>query len=241
MTAVPLTTFLRDRAQHIGDNIDTSKAVDLAVPRIHYESQDLLATASNCVDWRGEILMSALDAHGSAPDIAVGAVEFLVLRLGDGPVAEVLALHGERAWAFEELFDGEWLASDLDENEHFTAGMPISTVLLVLQAHVDPLISGSQLRAWAVAHVIHTMLPTTAGLVAMSAFGTRASAPRPARHLVSTDHLDPDWPRVGCTSIPGHPQFFGQSTAYRYLDDARIALDTTCRQQALRVPVAVES
>lgn len=79
MTAVPLTTFLRDRAQHIGDNIDTSKAVDLAVPRIHYESQDLLATASNCVDWRGEILMSALDAHGSAPDIAVGAVECCAL------------------------------------------------------------------------------------------------------------------------------------------------------------------
>lgn len=234
-----MTTFLRDRAEHIGADIDTSKTVDLAVPRLHYESQDTCSTVSSCVDWRGEIRMSALDAHGSAPDIAVGAVDFLVLRLGDDPVAEVLALHGERALAFEELFEGEWLVSDLDENEDFTAGMPISTVLLVLQAYIDPRISGSQLRAWAVAHVIHTMLPTTAGLVAMSAFGTRASAARPARHLVSTDRLDPDWPRVGCTRIPGHPQFFGQSTAYRYLDDARIALDT-CREQTLRVAVADE-
>ena len=240
MNTVPLSTFLRDRAQHIDDRIDTSKTVDLAVPRIHYESQDACSTVSSCLDWRGEIRMSALDAHGYAPDIAVGAVGFLMVRLGYDPVAEVLALHGERALAFEELFDGEWLVSDLDENEHFTAGMPISTVLLVLQAHVDPLISGSQLRAWAVAHVIHTMLPTTAGLVAMWAFATRASARRPLRHLVSTDHLDADWPRVGCTRIPGHPHFFGQSTAYRFLDDARIALDT-CREQAFRVPVAADS
>ncbi len=240
MNTVPLSTFLRDRAQHVGHRIDTSKTVDLAVPRIHYESQDTCSTVSSCLAWRGEIRMSALDAYGYAPDIAIGAVEFLIVRLGEDPIVGVLALHGERALAFEELFDGQWLASDLDENEHFTAGMPISTVLLVLQAHVDPLMSGSQLRAWAVAHIIHTMLPTTAGLVAMSSFATRASARRRPRHLVSTDHLDPDWPRVGCTRIPGHPQFFGQSTAYRFLDDARIALDT-CREQTFRVPIVADS
>lgn len=240
MNTVPLSTFLRDRAQHIGHRIDTSKTVDLAMPRIHYESQDTCSTMSSCLDWRGEIRMSALDAYGYAPDIAVGAVEFLIVRLGEDPIAEVLALYGERALAFEELFDGQWLASDLDENEHFTAGMHISTVLLVLHAHVDPLISGSQLRSWAVGHVIHTMLPTTAGLVAMSAFATRASGRRHPRHLVSTDHLDPDWPRVGCTRIPGHPQFFGQSTAYRFLDDARIALDA-CHEQTFRVAAAADS
>jgi hypothetical protein len=74
----------------------------------------------------------------------------------------------------------------------------------------------------------------------MSSFATRASARRRPRHLVSTDHLDPDWPRVGCTRIPGHPQFFGQSTAYRFLDDARIALDT-CREQTFRVPIVADS
>ncbi|MEE6140537.1 hypothetical protein SKC41_30020 [Mycobacterium sp. 050128] len=240
MDIVPLTMFLRDRVQHIGGRIGSRNTVDLAVPRIHYESQDTCSTVSSCLDWRAEIRMSAIDAHGYAPDIAVGAVEFLMLQLGDEFIAELLAFYGERALAFEELFYGEWLASDLDENEEFTAGMSISTVLLVLDAYVDPLMSGSQLRAWAVAHVIHTMLPTTAGLVAMGAFAGRGTVRGPARRLVSTDHLDPDWPRVGCIRVPGHPQFFGQSTAYRFLDDARIALDR-CREQTFCVPVGEHS
>jgi hypothetical protein len=32
-----------------------------------------------------------------------------MLQLGDEPIAEVLALYGERAVAFEELFDDAWL------------------------------------------------------------------------------------------------------------------------------------
>ncbi|MBZ4612391.1 hypothetical protein GBP66_16930 [Mycobacterium avium subsp. hominissuis] len=225
---------MRDRAQHIDASVDTSSVVDLGVPRIHYESQDTCSTVSSCLDWRAEIQMSALDAYGYAPDIAVGAVDFLVLRLGDEPISDVLALYGERALVFEELFDDEWLTGDLDESEHFTAGMPISTVLLLLEARVDPLVSSSPLRAWAVAQIIHTMLPTTAGLVAMSAFSARTSPGRRARRLVSTDDIDPDWPRVGCVQIPGHPQFFGQATAYTFLDDARIALNT-CREETFPV------
>lgn len=236
MTTVALGEFLRDRTQHITDSTDNNSVVELAAPWIHYESQDTCLTVSGCLDWRGEILMSALDAHSRAPDIAVGAVHFLILQLGHEPVADVLAIYGERAAAFAELFDDKWLVDDLDENEDFTAGMPISAVLLVLDATMDPLMPESPLRAWAVAHIAQTMLPTTAGLVAMSSFAPRPSESRPARRLVSTDHVDPDWPRVGCISIPGHPQFFGQATAYTYLDDARAALDIY-REQTIRVPV----
>lgn len=236
MNTVALSAFLRDRSQHITNGTDTSSAVELAAPWIHYESQDTCLTVSGCLDWRGDILMSPLDANSCAPDVAVGAVDFLILQLGHEPVAGVLALYGERAAAFEELFDDKWLADDLDENDHFTAGMPISAVLLVLDARMDPLMPDTPLRAWAVAHIAHTMLPTTAGLVAMSSFASPASEGRPARRLVSTDRVDPDWPRVGCISIPGHPQFFGQATAYTYLDDARAALDN-CREQTIRVPV----
>ncbi|WP_148684944.1 hypothetical protein [Mycolicibacterium tusciae] len=123
MTTVALSEFLRDRTQHITHC--TNSVVELAAPWIHYESQDTCLTVFGCLDWRGEILMSALDAHSRAPDIAVGAVHFLILQLGHEPVAEVLAYYGERAAAFAELFDDKWLVGDLDENDHFTAGMPI--------------------------------------------------------------------------------------------------------------------
>lgn len=237
MTAIPLGTFLRDRALYIAHPIDSSLTVELAAPHIHYESQDAYSTVSCCLAWRAEIRMSALDAHGCAPDIAVGAVDFLVLQLGYEPATDVLALYGHRASVFADLFHDTWLVGDLDESEQFTGGMPISVVLLVLDADMDPHMPNTPLRAWAMAQIAHTMLPTTAGLLAMRAFAAPSSPSRPPRRLVSTDHVDPDWPRVECIPIPGHPQFFGQATAYRFLDDARAALETT-REQTYRVPVS---
>lgn len=112
--------------------------------------------------------------------------------------------------------------------------MPISTLLVVLDAVVDDrLETECALRAWAVAETIHTMLPTTAGLVLMPAL---SSAARPRHRLVSSDAIDPDWPRVGCASIPGHPRFYGQATSYVYLDDARHAL-ADVRNQSVSVPL----
>lgn len=235
-TSVDMNTFIRDRTRYITDGADTSTAIELAVPRMHYESQDTCSTISSCLDWRAEIRMSAIGAHDRAPNIAVGAVDFLIVQLGREPVTEVLTHFGERADAFTELFDDQYLADELDENEHFTAGMPISTVLLVLDAHLDPALPHSQLRAWAVAQIIDTMLPTTAGLVAMRATAATTPPKASARSLISTDDLDPDWPRVGCSMIPGHPRLFGQATAYTYLEAARTALDE-CREPPLRIPV----
>lgn len=235
-TVIDLNTFIHDRTRYITDGTDTSTAIELAVPRMHYESQDTCPSISGCLDWRAEIRMTALDAHGRAPDITVGAVDFLILQLGREPVAEVLPYFGERADAFTELFDDFYLTDDLDENEHFTAGMPISAVLLLLDAHLHPALPDSQLRAWAVAHTIDTMLPTTAGLVAMHATAATTQTKASARALISADDVDPDWPRIGCTMIPGHPRFFGQATAYTYLETARTALEE-CRDQALRIPV----
>lgn len=50
-------------------------------------------------------------------------------------------------------------------------------------------------------------------------------APRPVRRsLIAADRIDQDWPLVGCTAVPGHPGFFGQATAYTYLEEARARL-----------------
>jgi hypothetical protein len=111
--------------------------------------------------------------------------------------------------------------------------MPISTVLLVLDATMDTRLPGeSLLRASGVAETVHTMLPTTSGLVVMPAL---RDAAKPTRRLLCADDVDPDWARAGCMSIPGHPRSFGQAKAYVYLDEARDALahvrDSTVRSR----------
>jgi hypothetical protein len=113
----------------------------------------------------------------------------------------------------------DWRAED--ESDEFTDGMPITSVLLILEAAIDDLLPQTYLRAWAVAEVAYTMLPGTAGVLAMQALS--GGAPTPA--LMSADRIDEDWPRIGCASIPSHPRFFGRATLYTYLDDARAALD----------------
>lgn len=180
---------------------------------------------SCCLDWRAEIHLSALDAHHQAPDVVAGFVHFLVLQLGQQPVAEVLELYGDHAVPFDQLFEHAWLAPDLDEADDFAAGMPISAVLLILNAEVDGnLAHPDQLRPWAVSQVAHTMLPTTAGVMVMKAFPSSAPL-RGARRLVAADHIDRDWPRVGCIPIPGHPYFLDERRPYTCVDDARAELD----------------
>lgn len=205
MRAVDVRTYFRNRGAHLtGDQDD--EAIEFGAPRVHYESQDTWpGTVRCCLDWRAEIRLTALDASGQAPDVVAGFVDFLVLQLGNQPVAEVLELYGADAAAFAELFEDAWMASDIDEADDFAAGMPISAVLLVLHAGLDPAFAHhEQLRPRAVSQVVNTMLPTTAGVVAMKAFPSPAVR-ADTRHLVDAEHLDPDWPRVGCVSIPGHP------------------------------------
>lgn len=228
MYAVDLSTFLGRRGQHRSSGPVTGHMIEIGAARMHYESQDSWAgTVSCCRDWRAEIRMSALDADADSPDIVVGTVNFLILRLGHEPVAEVLELFGEQAAAFAELFDDEWLAPDLDEHDDFTAGMPIGAALLILDATVDDRLP-ADLRPWAVSEVAHTMLPTTSGLVAMTSTQPTTS------HLVSVDRLDRDWLRVGCAPVPGHPRFLARATAYTFLDDARAQL-AAVRERTFRI------
>lgn len=234
-TAVGLDAFLRDRRRYIARSAAGRDVVEFGVPVVHFESQDLCSTVSCCRDWRAELRVTALDADSQAPDVVVGYVDFLMVRLGVQDVAEVMTYFGQAAVGFGELFEGEWLRPELDENDDFTGGMPISTGLLILAASLDDALSGERrLRAWMIAEVIHTMLPTTAGLVAMRAVSGPIASRRHVRKLVSADQIDQDWPVVGCVAVPGHPSFFGQATSYRFLDDALAAL-ADVREQTVRV------
>jgi hypothetical protein len=192
------------------------------MPVLHFESLDA-ATVSWCRDWRAEIRMTDLAAEVSAPPVTVGAVDFVLVQLGEGhrPVVDRLSLLGVRETRFGELFDDGELEPDLDEHGEFCDGMPIFTVLLVLDAIVDDLMPASRLRPWSVAEVIQTMMPTHSGIVAASSLDRTGG---PTRPLVSVNRLDSDWLDVGLTGIPGHPGLVGRATMFTYLDDARTAL-----------------
>jgi hypothetical protein len=217
MTSTDFTTFIREQAGGT-----TSSVLEFGAPRMHYESADSWSSLAGCMEWRAELRLSDLDGPGDGPEVTAGVVRFHTLRTGYERPREVLPLYGQRAASLTELFDDEWLDPNLDEDDDFTGGMPISVVLLVLDASVDiRLPSGSSLRAWAVAEVLHTMLPTTAGLVLMPALADAGST---KHRFVSADRIDADWPRVGCAPVPGYPRFYGQATSYVYLEQAREAL-----------------
>ncbi|WP_301150465.1 hypothetical protein [Mycobacterium simiae] len=228
-----LATFIRQRRAHADAAAGAEGSlVEFGALRMHFETTDHWPSLSGCREWRGCVRVSALDADRGAADVDVAVVQFLILRAGHESLAEVLPRFGSRAATFVELFDDQWLDPELDESEDFTAGMPISTVLIVLDAAADSsLPPNSRLRAWAVAETVHTMLPTTTGLVLMPALPA-ATAPR--HKLIPTDQIDPDWTRIGCTSVPGHPRFYGQATAYVYLDEARDAL-ADVRDEPIRI------
>ena len=197
-------------------------AAELSLPMVHIESLDG-AMVSWCRDWRAEIRMTDLAADASAAAVTVGAVDFVLVQLGDGyrPVADRLAMLGVREARFGELFEGGQIEPDLDEHGEFCDSMPMFTVLLVVGAIVDDLMPRSRLRPWGVAEVIQTMLPTHSGMVAASALDGAAGA---VRRLVSTRRLDPDLFDVGLTGIPGHPGLLGRATLFTHLDDAHTAL-----------------
>ncbi|BBZ07688.1 hypothetical protein MDOR_18570 [Mycolicibacterium doricum] len=125
MRAVDVRTFLRDRGAHLAGDQGGEAAIEFATPRVHYESQDTWSgTVMCCLDWRAEIRLTALDASGQAPDVVAGFVDFLVLQLGNQPVADALELYGPDAAAFAELFEDAWMASDIDERTTSLPGCP---------------------------------------------------------------------------------------------------------------------
>lgn len=176
-----LTDYLRTPA------VQRRGAAELSLPVVHIESLDA-ATVSWCRDWRAEIRMTDLAADASTAAVTVGAVDFVLVQLDGGdsyrPVADHLAMLGVREARFGELFEGGQIEPDLDEHDEFCDGMPMFTVLLVVDAKVDDLIPRSRLRSWSVAEVIRTMLPTHSGMVAAAVLDSTTA---PVRRLVSAD------------------------------------------------------
>jgi hypothetical protein len=210
--------------------------VTLGLPALHFETLNQ-ATVSWCRDWRAEIRMTDVNAPPSAPQVTVGAVDFVHVQVTEEaphrPIADRLSLLGIRAARFGELFAAGRLEPGLDENMDFCDGMPIWSVLMILTAVVDDVLPESKLRAWSVAEIVDTMLPTTCGMVAVAA----TDAGGRHRRLVAVDRLDPDWSDVGLAGIPGHPGFLGGATMFAHLGQAHTALSVV-NDQVLTIAIS---
>jgi hypothetical protein len=233
--AIGLSEFIGDLAEHVErpDELDT---LELVTPRMHYASQDSDDAVTSCLDWRAQITLAVLDAHADAPDVHVGHVDFLVLQLGDEPAALVLDAFSQDAAKFTELFEGQWLAPDV-ESVAFEGAASLDVVLIVLDVDINEHLRGHQLGAWAVAEVVGTMLPTTAGLAVMfphwdAEFDDDISVDK----VHAVDRLNHYWQQVGLEPIGGHPGFLGQATAFTHLPNARRRL-AAVKQCVIRVPL----
>ncbi|GAT07740.1 hypothetical protein H7I77_09690 [Mycolicibacterium novocastrense] len=228
MDSISLADFTRDLdaytpATNEGDTLE------FVAPRLHYASQDSNRQLSCCLDWRADVQLAVAEAHATAPDISVGYVDFLILQLGQQPAAQVLDEYPGAA-RFGQLFDGEWLAPDIDEQGPFAAAGSIDVVLIVVDVCIDSAARGHNIGAWAVSEVIATMLPTSAGMAVMSPDVSRSTAE-------TVERVNRYWRLAGLQPIDGHPGFLGQATAFTHLDAARRAL-ADVRDTTFRVPVA---
>lgn len=69
---------------------------------------------------------------------------------------------------------------------------------------------GSRKGAWSCSQrvVSDATQPDPSGGVRAALMASAVCWSVASRSLAGDEHGDPDWPRVGCTRIPGHPQFF---------------------------------
>lgn len=118
------------------------------------------------------------------------------------------------------LFDGEDIVEGLQEQfEAWPSGL-----LILDQAHLHPAVRGHGLGAWAVAEVIHMM--TYSGDVLILTYPSPPGGQNlPKRELrQAQNRLARYWEKVGLVRLDAAPHLMGQSTVYRYLDEARAAL-----------------
>lgn len=210
----------------------TMPGVTLFAPRVRYTS-----TADSQFDammtWRAELQMAYLE-DGDTPTVVGGHADFLTIRTGEHPIADLLDSLSQDAADFAALFDGDDVNDALQEQFHLT--MPFNRILIITAVFIAEQLRGHALGAWLVSDVIARMAGATDTLVLLNPFP--AVQPTSGVSLLTAARaLAQYWRRVGLVAIDAHPQFLGQSTAYTMLPDARRVLSHT-ENLLISVPVA---
>lgn len=188
----------------------------LFAPRVRYvstgESQfDAMMT------WRAELELAYL-SEDDTPNVLGGYADFLVIRVGEHPIDDLLDSLSQDAEHFAELFDGDDVAYEVQEQFEDSA---FNRILIITLVEIAEPLRGHGLGAWLVAEVIDRMSSPLDTLVLLN--------PHPlgdqiddATEAAAVEALTRHWQRVGLQ--PVGEGFLGQATAYRYLSDARARL-----------------
>ncbi|OBG15222.1 hypothetical protein A5768_07485 [Mycolicibacterium fortuitum] len=217
--AVGCSPTAAPRARQAEKRSEPASDVRLFAPRVRFsstaESQfDALAT------WRAELEMGYLD-DGDTPDVLVGCAEFLTIRIGEHPIADLLDSISRDAEHFAVLFD------DCDVNdalqEQFSDAMPFNCILIITLVQIAEPLRGHDLGAWLVSEVVARMAGAIDTLVLLYPFPA-VNPTGDVSELAAVDRLASYWQRTGLKHIEAHPEFLGQSTAYTTLPNARRAL-----------------
>lgn len=195
-------------------------SVALHTPKVGYVS-----TAESQFDammtWRAELELAYLDGGDTPDDLLAGYADFLIIRIGEHPVADLLDSLSQDACHFAGLFDDD----DVNDavQEQFCDAMPFNRILIITMVFVADPLRGHDLGAWLVSEVITRMAGAIDTLVLLYPFPAVAQT-GDASELAAVNTLANYWQRVGLVPIDAHPEFLGQSTAYTALPEARRVL-----------------
>lgn len=166
--------------------------------------------------WRAELDLAHLDDDAST-DVLAGYAEFLTLRIGEHPIADLLDSISADTEHFAELFDDDDVNDALQEQFD---DVPFNRVLIVTTVSVARPVRGHDLGAWLVSEVIARMAGAIDTLVLLYPYPADAEG-EGAAVLAAAIVLAKYWRRVGLVPIAGHPEVLGQSTGYIALPEAR--------------------
>ncbi|MEX3769384.1 GNAT family N-acetyltransferase [Mycolicibacterium fortuitum] len=205
----------------------------LFAPKVRYtstfESQfDMMNT------WRAELELSYLDDDGDAPDVLAGYADFLIIRVGEHPIDDLLDSISEDASHFAELFDKDDVAAAVQEQFD---DAPFNRILIITLVTVGPSLRRHGLGAWLVAELIDRMASPTDTLVLLYPYPVGPQTDK-ASELAAVNALSSYWQRVGLQPIAAQPQILGQATAYSHLPNARAELNAATAHVKITVPTS---
>lgn len=173
--------------------------------------------------WRADLELSYLDEFGNeggAPDVVGGYAEFLVINVGQHPIADLLDSLGEDAADFAVLFEDEEVSPPVEEQ--FTDAT-VNRVLIVALVEVAEPLRGNALGAWLVTELVERIASPTDTLVLLHPV---PAGPQPSKtaELAAARSLSRYWQQFGLSPIKDQPEFLGAATGYGHLSRARDAL-----------------
>lgn len=172
------------------------------------------------MSWRAELEMDYLD-DGDTPRVLVGYADFLTIRIGEHPIADLLDSVSQDAEHFAVLFDDDDVNDEVQEQ--FSDAMPFNRILIVTMVLVAEPLRGHDLGAWLVSEVIARMAGAIDTLVLLYPYPA-VNPTGEVSELRAVNRLGEYWRRTGLEHIEAYPEFLGQSTAYTSLPQARQAL-----------------